>query len=173
MRGKKPTVYLDTTIISSYWYEGTDVLALGRRLSTREWWEAERTQFVIWVSTVTEDELEAGRYPRQAEALAMARRLRFLPMLAAARQFADQLIRQHVVPASKPGDALQMAIAAVHRVDYLLTWNYAHLANPIAQRHLEAACRQAGWRPPWLVSPETIPKAALGQTVRRRSDDDS
>ena len=47
VRGKKPTVYLDTTIISSYWYEGTDVLALGRRLSTREWWEAERTQFVI------------------------------------------------------------------------------------------------------------------------------
>jgi hypothetical protein len=33
---KKPTVYLDTTILSSYWYEGADVLAIGRRITTRE-----------------------------------------------------------------------------------------------------------------------------------------
>mgnify|MGYP006910768656 CR=1 FL=1 len=60
-----------------------------------------------------------------------------------------------------------MAIAAAHRMDYLLTWNYAHLANPIAQAHLDAACRQARWRAPLLVSPETIPRVTLSQTIRR------
>ena len=30
----------------------------------------------------------------------------------------------------------QLAISAAHEVDYLLTWNYAHLANPVAQQHL-------------------------------------
>ena len=165
---KKPTVYLDTTILSSYWYEGSDILALGRRITTREWWETERPDFALWVSSVTEDELEAGSYPRQADALAMARRLRFLPMTMEAREFAQQLMHQHVVPDSKAGDALQMAIAAVHRVDYLLTWNYAHLANPIAQAQLETACHGAGWRAPLLVSPETIPRGTLGQTIRRK-----
>ena len=168
MAAKKPTVYLDTTIVSSYWYEGSDILSLGRRISTREWWQAERPHFTVWVSSATEDELEAGRYPRQAEALAMVRRLRFLPMLVRVREFAEGLVQQHVVPETKPGDALQMAIAAAHRMDYLLTWNYAHLANPIAQAQLETACRQAGWRAPLLVSPETIPKTVLGQTIRRR-----
>lgn len=165
---KKPTVYLDTTILSSYWYEGSDILALGRRITTREWWDTERSHFALWVSSVTEDELEAGSYPRQADALAMSQGLRFLPMIVEAREFAGQLMRKHVVPNSKPGDALQMAIAAVHSVDYLLTWNYAHLANPLAQAQLETACHGAGWRAPLLVSPETIPRISLGQTIKRK-----
>jgi hypothetical protein len=166
--GKKPTVYLDTTIVSSYWYEGSDVLALGRRFATRDWWDTERQHFALWVSSVTLDELKAGQFPRQAETIAMARRLRSLPLLGEAREFAERLVQQHVVPDTKPGDALQMAIAAVHQIDYLLTWNYAHLANPIAQAHLEGSCQKAGWRAPLLVSPETIPRIALGQTIRRR-----
>jgi hypothetical protein len=165
---KKPTVYLDTTILSSYWYEGSDILALSRRITTREWWDSERSHFSIWVSSVTEDELEAGTYPHQTDALDMAQGLRFLPMIVEAKEFAAQLIHKHVVPNSKPGDALQMAIAAVHRIDYLLTWNYAHLANPIAQNQLETACHKADWRSPLLVSPETIPRVILGQTIKRK-----
>jgi hypothetical protein len=122
----------------------------------------------LFASSVTEDELEAGVYRRQAEALAMSRRLKFLPMLAQSRAFAERLIRKHVVPASKPGDSLQMAIAAAHHMDYLLTWNYAHLANPVAQAQLEVVCQEVAWRAPLLVSPETIPRVALGQTLRRK-----
>jgi hypothetical protein len=58
-------------------------------------------------------------------------------------------------------------MAAKKPTAYLLTWNYAHLANPIAQAHLDTACRQAGWRAPLLVSPETIPRVALGQSIKR------
>ncbi len=121
MASKKPTVYLDTTIISSCWYEGSDVLAFGRRLATREWWNTERRHFDLRISAVTEDELRAGHYPRQSEALAMARRLSFLPMLARVWELADRLTKEHVVPENKSGDALQMAVAVVHRMDYLLT----------------------------------------------------
>lgn len=170
---KKPTVYLDTNVISSYWYEGTEILSQGRRIATREWWETERQFFTLWVSDVTEDELEAGKYPRQVETLAMARRLRYLPMLEEVYELAEQLVAENVVPTSKPGDALQMAVATVHGIDYLLTWNYAHLANPLAQQQLERCCREAKLRCPFLVSPETIPKAALGQILRRKKHDRS
>jgi hypothetical protein len=141
--------------------------------ATRDWWDTERQHVTLWVSDVTDDELEAGSYPRQVEALAMARRLRYLPMLREVYEFAELLVTENVVPMSKPGDALQMAVAAVHGVDYLLTWNYAHLANPVAQRQLERCCREANLRCPLLVSPETIPKSALGQTLRRKKDDRS
>jgi len=167
-RSKKPTVYLDTNILSSYWYEGADVLALARRITTREWWDTERSYFSLFASSVTEAELEAGVYPRQPEALAMARRLRFLPILGESREFSNLLIRRRVVPESKPSDALQMAIATSHHMDYLLTWNYAHLANPVAQVRLEAVCRKKKLPVPVLVSPETIPRRSLGQTIRRR-----
>jgi hypothetical protein len=62
----------------------------------------------------------------------------------------------------------EMAVSAAHEVDYLLTWNYAHLANPIAQKRLEAICGELHLRAPFLVSPESIPQVRFGQTIRRR-----
>ena len=56
-------------------------------------------------------------------------------------RFPADFLETGLLPASKPGDAMQMAIAAAHEVDYLLTWNYAHLCNPLAQRRLEDVCR--------------------------------
>src|SRR5438046_1566125 len=127
---KKPTVYLDTTIPSAYWYSGRDLLALGRRLLTRQWWEIERRSFILLVSSVTQAELEEGNFPRRAECLKMVRRLRYVPIAKSAERLAEELLAMQIVPANKPRDALQLAIATVHEIDYLLTWNYAHLANP-------------------------------------------
>ena len=50
---------------------------------------------------------------------------------------------------------LQMAACAAQRIDYFLSWNYAHLGNPVAQVRLEAVCRKLSLRAPLLVSPES------------------
>jgi len=144
------------------------VSGLARRLKTREWWREEREHFSIWVSAASEDELAAGRFRRQADCLRFVRRLAYLPITGNTRLFALELVERGVVPAEKPGDALQMATCAVHRIDYLLSWNYAHLVNPVAQLHLENICRRHSLRAPLLVSPESIPKVSLGQSLRRR-----
>lgn len=162
-----PTVYLDTNVISTYWYEGADVLGLSRRAITRDWWDTERRNFEIWVSAVTEDELRAGVYSRQADCLRMVRRLKYLPITATAREMVARLLLKDVVPANKPGDAFQMAVCAIQGIDYLVSWNYAHLTNPVAQERLAAICRRLKLRVPSLVSPETIPRKSLGQEIRR------
>jgi predicted nucleic acid-binding protein len=130
---KKPTVYLDTNVISAYCYRGGDHTALARRAVTRDWWENEREHFDVRASAVTEDELAAGRYARQSECLGLVRRLRYLTINVESRRFAEHLVEAGVVPREKPRDALQMAVCAAHSVDYLLSWNYAHLVNPAAQ----------------------------------------
>ena len=98
----------------------------------------------------------------------MARALPLLRMTRQAKRVLDELLQSRLIPETKPGDALQMAISAAHEVDYLLTWNYAHLANPVAQERLEEICRSQGLRAPLLVSPETIPQVRFGQTILRR-----
>jgi predicted nucleic acid-binding protein len=125
-------VYLDTNIISSYWYSGANPAELARRAETRAWWRDEREHFSVQVSAATEDELAAGKFRRQAECLRFVRRRSYLPITGTTRRFAAVLVQQGVVAREKPGDALQMAACAVHGVDYLLSWNYAHLVNPIA-----------------------------------------
>jgi hypothetical protein len=164
---EKPSVYLDTSIISAYWYEGADVASFARRLKTREWWELESRRFDIWTSNVSEDELRAGRFPRQADCLSMVRRLKYLPITRPANELFQAILEAGVVPASKPRDAIQMALSTAHKMDYLLSWNYAHLANPVAQARLEAICHKRQFRAPMLVSPESIPKVSLGEAIRR------
>lgn len=168
---KKPTVYLDTNIISTLHYDGTDFAAMARRMATRDWWDSERRSFSLFGSMVTEQELAAGVYGNQKDCVRFARRLRYLPVLAAVRRVAATLIDETVIPKGKPGDAAQLAIAVVHKMDYLLTWNYAHLANPATQGRGSKVVARLGYRMPWLVSPDSIPRASLGQSIRRSDDD--
>ena len=162
-----PTVYLDTSFISAMWYEGNDVSVLARRFHSRDWWDGEREYFRVVTSVATELELASGRFPKQAECLRVARRLNYLPVTKPVREFAHQCLGVGLVPAGKNVDAVQLGLCVVHSVDYLLSWNYAHLANPIVQQKLNELCNKAKLRTPWLVSPETIPQVRLGQTIRR------
>lgn len=163
----KPGVYLDTNIISAYWYEGSDVMALARRIHTRDWWESERHHFRLWVSATTLNELEAGKFSRQADCVRMANRVPRLPINKATQHAARELLRSRMFPADKAGDIMQMAVAAAHETDYLLTWNYAHLCNPAAQDRLAEICGSLQLRVPLIVSPESIPQVRFGQTIRR------
>lgn len=168
---KKPTIYLDTNIVSVLHYDGMDINALSRRMATRDWWESERRYFEVFASLTTEEELTEGVYARQKECLRFVRRLRYVPVVAEARRLATALVDANIIPSNKPGDAAQLALAAVHQLDYLLTWNYAHLANPATQLRGGLVVAKFGLRMPWLVSPDSIPRVSLGQTIRRKKHD--
>lgn len=164
---KKPTIYLDTNIVSTLHYDGTDINGLARRMATRDWWDSERRGFELFGSIVTEQELADGVYANQQECVRFARRLKYVPITAEVRRLAALFLDQKLVPPNKPGDAAQLAVAVAHQMDYLLTWNYAHLANPATQARGEIVVTKLGYRMPWLVSPDSIPRATLGQTIRR------
>jgi hypothetical protein len=54
------------------------------------------------------------------------------------------------------GDALHFAAALVHRIDYLMTWNQRHLANPNKRTHLLVVCARLGYLPPEIVTPDLL-----------------
>ncbi|MGD0089172.1 MAG: hypothetical protein ABSE73_04570 [Planctomycetota bacterium] len=164
----KPTVYLDTNIFSVLHYRGGDPGVLQKQRATHEWWEQERHFFRLLASKAVEGELAKGDYPGKERALAEVRRLPYLTFLPAVNEVTAKLFAAHIVPLMAPGDALQLAFATVHRVDYLLSWNRAHLVGPETQVRLARFRAASGWRTPLVVSPESIPKAALGQSIRRR-----
>jgi hypothetical protein len=53
-------------------------------------------------------------------------------------------------------DALHMALAAVHGMHYLLTWNCKHIANAAIRRAVEHQCRLAGYEPPVICTPQEL-----------------
>ncbi len=47
---------------------------------------------------------------------------------------ADLYIRHKIIPINKRADALHIAITVVNNFDYLVSWNYQHLANVNRER---------------------------------------
>lgn len=67
---------------------------------------------------------------------------------------ANAFIVGNAIPASQPRDAFHIAIAAVNGLNFLLTWNFKHIANASLRARIEQICRDAGFEPPIICAPE-------------------
>ena len=82
-----------------------------------------------------------------------------LPVLSAtieAQAVAKRLLEAAAMPRKAAIDAAHVAIASVHDVNFLLTWNCTHLANALMRDHIEAVCRESGFRPPIICTPDEL-----------------
>lgn len=168
MKRYLPKLYLDTNVIFALHYDGGSIQGTHRRLVTKDWWSLERKNYAVFASEFTEEELSRGNYPGKREAIAEIRRLPYLAHTREVDKTARLYVDATVIPSAKFADAVQLAFATCYVVDYLLTWNYAHLINPDVQVRLGKVNERLGLRTPWLVSPESIPRASLGQNLRRK-----
>jgi hypothetical protein len=82
--------------------------------------------------------------------------LPLLDVTDAAIALAAALITGQALPAQAAQDALHLAIACVHGMEYLLTWNCTHLANARLRSRIEQVCREAGYVPPIICTPEEL-----------------
>ena len=57
------------------------------------------------------------------------------------------------IPEKAKIDALHIAVATVHGMNYLLTWNCKHIANAVMRPKIEAMCRASGYEPPVICTP--------------------
>ena len=73
-----------------------------------------------------------------------------------AGDLASQFVRAHAMPEKAAVDALHVAIAVVNGMDYVLTWNCAHIANAAIREKIERTCREAGYEPPIICTPEEL-----------------
>lgn len=152
-----PSVYLETTIVGHIAGRlHPDPFVAARQQITRDWWLNEAPRFESFISQLVLEECAHGDPTAAAERLEVIKELDLLEATDEVDDLADALISGKAVPASEPRDALHIAIAAVHGVDYLLTWNCKHIANATLRARIEKACRDAGYEPPVICTPEEL-----------------
>jgi hypothetical protein len=61
-----------------------------------------------------------------------------------------------VLPDRAFADALHIAVATVHEVDYLVTWNCAHIANAEILPRVGEICSSLGFRLPVVCTPDEL-----------------
>ena len=78
-----------------------------------------------------------------------------------ATRLAADLIRSGGMPENAKIDALHIAVAAVHGMDYLVSWNCRHIANATMRGRIEAICRNGGFEPPVICTPLELTKESM------------
>ena len=153
----KPTVYLETTVIGYLAMRVSGVLRVAaNQQTTRDWWDSHRQGFDLYVSRFVVNECSDG------DPVAVRDRLTYLdgiPLLQVpddVNSLAERLISGVPLPEKAAVDALHISVAAVNGVEYLLTWNCKHIANPSMRPRIERLCREMGYEPPVICTPQEL-----------------
>lgn len=153
----KPTVYLETTIISYLAARPSrDLIVAGHQQITHEWWQTVRPRFTTVSSQLVVREAGAGDAEAAASRLAFTSGIALLEISEEALALAQALLLNKAIPQEFPEDALHVAVAVVNGIEYLLTWNYKHLANAGLRSKIEATCRAMGYEPVVICTPEEL-----------------
>ena len=155
------SVYVETSIPSFYYEVRTEPDHVARRGWTREWWDEYLIRYNVYSSEAVIAELEGGEFPGQADALKLMESLPLLEVNQAVIDTAANYIAHRVMPNDPSGDALHLAVASVHKCDFLLTWNCRHLANANKFGHIRQVNTLLGLFVPALVTPLELLGASL------------
>jgi predicted nucleic acid-binding protein len=151
------SVYLETTFISYLVARPSgDLVVAAHQKTTQDWWAMRRDQFACYMSQTVIDEASAGDATEAQKRLAVLTTLTALDVNPQAGALAQAILAGGVLPPNAARDAVHVAVAAVHGVDYLLTWNCKHLANAQIMRRIESVCQSHGHRMPIICTPEEL-----------------
>jgi hypothetical protein len=151
------TVYVESTVIGNIAGRlHPDPVISARQQITRSWWAIAPRRCRLFTSQLTLDECGDGDPDASAERLEIIGPVELLDTTDEAKALAGALMDRRAVPASQPRDALHVSIAAVHRIEFLVTWNFKHILNPHLQTKIAEVCRDEGYRPPVICTPQQL-----------------
>ena len=153
----KETVYLETTVVSYLTARlSRDVVVVAHQQITEEWWQTRVHAYDVFVSELVIQEAAQGD-PRAVEKrLEAIRHFSILEITAEAEALAAKYLRRIPILRKAVRDALHLAIAVSSGMDYLVTWNCAHIARAEVRRALEGINDEDSIATPTICTPEEL-----------------
>jgi predicted nucleic acid-binding protein len=148
------TVYIETSIIGYLTARMSNNLILMANVeTTREWWDARRDQFELYISQTVLDEVARGDAEIARRRLEILSDFPLLEVNEAVQDLATQFLTKSNLPPKAADDAIHIAVATIYSLDYLLTWNCKHIANAQIQKKLVQISFDAGYELPTICTP--------------------
>lgn len=133
-----------------------DVVAAAHQQISLDWWDRRRQDFDLVASLLVVNEARLGNPESSARRLAILEGIPLLEVTALARELAVTIVQKGLLPQTAYPDALHISTAAVHQVDYLLTWNCTHIANAEILPRIARICEPFGVVLPYICTPEEL-----------------
>lgn len=125
----KPRAYVESSIPSFYYEQRPAAKIVAQREWTRQWWSQAPDRFELVTSPAVLDELSRGIPERGSERISLMEHVPILPIVPAIDEIVRTYLKHKLMPQDPTGDALHLAVASLHKCDFLVTWNCRHLAN--------------------------------------------
>jgi predicted nucleic acid-binding protein len=156
----KQKVYIETSVISYLTARPSrDIIVAANQQATQEWWLKRKPDFDIYISQLVIQEASAGNAQAVFERQAILNDLTMLDLSKESVALAERLVKEKAIPEQAAEDALHIALAAVNGMDYLITWNFKHIANAALRANVELVCRLSDYEPPIICSPLELMEA--------------
>ncbi|MEZ6235251.1 MAG: type II toxin-antitoxin system VapC family toxin [Phycisphaerales bacterium] len=149
-------VYIETTIPSVYFETRRTTQASLWRQITRDWWSAAKSTFQLVTSEFVVDEIARGPADKAEQCLELLSGVETLERASGFETVVAEYVRRKVMPVDSLGDAAHLAMASTHGIEFLLTWNFRHLANANKAQHIRIVNQSLGLAVPVIASPLTL-----------------
>jgi predicted nucleic acid-binding protein len=149
-------VYIETTIPSYYFETRSAPQVIAWREVTRQWWDAYRHDYQLFTSRLVLAELARAPKGKARRAIGLLKGVELLDEPAGLRDVVEYYIEHRLMPVDAGGDAVHLALASLHSVDFLLTWNCQHLANANKVQHLAVLNGRLRVHVPVITTPLTL-----------------
>jgi len=150
----KKSVYLETSFISYLTNRRSrDLIVAAHQQITSAWWEDKRYNYDLVVSEVVIDEIKRGDSEASFERQIKIEGLPLLQLQPNVLSLAELILQKCFLPVKALPDALHMALSAVNGIDYIITWNFKHMANVDKEYAIVNACEEQGYRAPLICTP--------------------
>lgn len=148
----KLSLYLETSVIGAYLDNGDPL----RRDLTIRWFEHELSEYSAYSSILVQREIERISEPHRTGYLKIIKPLQRLELTEEVAILAEGYISRGIFHRKFMSDAVHVALASFHKIDYLVTWNFGHIANVRKQARLRLFNTTAGFFSPTIVTPEFL-----------------
>ena len=152
-----PRAYIESSVPSFYVARPSRQLAIvAKQQATKDWWDGGCSGLDLVTSLETLDEIAKGDSEKAQERLDLVSAMPILEVTEDVADLADELVESGIVPKRAASDAIHIAVASVHAVEFLVTWNFRHIANPFLRERIRNLVTEKGFRMPTMCSPEEL-----------------
>ena len=153
----KPSVYIETTVVSYYTARPSrDLIVAAHQQTTIDWWEHALPKFHVFVSPFVIEECEKGDSTAAILRTAAIADFDILTVNNEIRILGDLYFKKTMLPEKAKLDAMHLAVAVFHGMNYIASWNFTHILNPILHKSIIEINKDRGLETPFILTPEEL-----------------
>ena len=158
----KEKVYLETSVISYLTARPSlDIVKLAKQELTRQWWEKNKSAYDFYISDPVLAEIRRGDAEAAQHRMSIVTELPTLDVNEEVVDLHERFFSGKILPNKARADAMHIALAAVHGMTFLATWNCKHINNATLKRKISDVTVRAGYHEVFMATPEELWRSIL------------